>query len=475
MNIITGKHLSRRTFLRGASASVALPLLDAMAPAGKAWAAPQRPEQFARLVCIEESMGVAGSSDWGDARHLFAPAKTGRDFELAADSQLKPLERFREHLTIVSNTDCRSAEASRAEEIGGDHDRSTAVFLTQARPKQTQGSDIFLGTSLDQLHAQRFGRETVLPSLELCIEGIDRGGGCAYNYHCAYTTSLAWASPNQPLPAIREPRVVFERLFGAGDTAEDRAARRRTDRSMIDWIATEVARLRKTLGALDRVALDEYVEHIREIERRIQLVEARNTSGAERELPEAPSGVPDSFEEHMQLMFDLQVLALQTDLTRVITFKTGFDQSNRTFPESGTTKSVHGASHHGNVPEDIMDFNRINTYRLGQLAYFLDKMRATVDGDASLLDKTAIIWGSPMADGNLHNHRRAPLLVLGGANGALEGGLHLRAPEGTPMANAFVSLMQKIGHPEMTTFGDSDGVFPLDLAGETATGAGGAG
>ncbi|MXW36753.1 MAG: DUF1552 domain-containing protein, partial [Acidobacteria bacterium] len=203
-----------------------------------------------------------------------------------------------------------------------------------------------------------------------------------------------------------------------------------------------------------------------------QLVEARNTSGEEREMPEAPSGVPDSFVEHMQLMFDLQLLALQTDLTRVITFKTGFDQSNRTFPESGTTKSVHGASHHGNVPEDIMDFNRINTYRLGQLAYFLEKMRDTMEGDASLLDKTAIIWGSAMADGNLHNHRRAPLLLLGGANGALEGGLHLRAPAGTPMANALLSLMRKIGHPEMDSFGDSDGVFPLDLPDAAATAGG---
>lgn len=189
-------------------------------------------------------------------------------------------------------------------------------------------------------------------------------------------------------------------------------------------------------------------------------------------MPEAPSGVPDSFEEHMQLMFDLQLLALQTDLTRIITFKTGFDQSNRTFPESGTTKSVHGASHHGNVPEDIMDFNKINTYRLGQVAYFLEKMRDTVEGDASLLDKTAIVWGSPMADGNLHNHRRAPLLLMGGANGALEGGVHLRAPDGTPMANAFVSLMRKIGHPEMATFGDSDGIFPLEFTGEAAPGSG---
>ena len=177
----------------------------------------------------------------------------------------------------------------------------------------------------------------------------------------------------------------------------------------------------------------------------------------------------------MRLMFDLQLLALQADLTRVITFKTGFDQSNRTFPGSGTTKSIHGASHHGNVAEDIMDFNRINTYRLGQVAYFLEKMRDTVEGDASLLDKTAVVWGSPMADGNLHNHRRAPLLVLGRANGALEGGVHLRAPDGTPMANAFVSLMRKIGHPEMASFGDSDGLFPLDFTGEAAPGGSGTG
>jgi len=469
MAFITGKHLPRRTFLRGAGASVALPFLDAMVPAalrGRAWAGttpePEMPSSFTRLVCIEESMGVAGSSDWGDSQHLFAPAEVGREYELVATSELKPLEEFREYMTIVSNTDCRAAEAFRAEEIGGDHDRTTAVFLTQAHPKQTQGSDLDLGTSIDQLHAQRFGRDTALPSLELCIEGIDRGGGCAYNYHCAYTTSLAWASPERPLPAIREPRVVFERLFGAGDTPEDRAARRQTNRSMIDWIATELSRLKRTLSAADRAALDEYTEHIREIERRIELVEARNTKGEEREMPEAPSGVPDSFEEHMQLMFDLQVVALRSDLTRVITFKTGFDQSNRTFPESGTTKSIHGASHHGNVPADILDFNKINTYRISQLDYFLKRMRDTVDGDASLLDKTAIVWGSAMADGNLHNHRRAPLLLLGRANGALEGGQHLRAPEGTPMANVFVSLMQKIGHDEMTTFGDSTGAFPLE-------------
>jgi hypothetical protein len=272
MKFITGTHLSRRTFVRGMGTTVALPFLDAMVPAGRPWQDPSQAAEHTRLVCIEESMGCAGGSDWGDARNLFAPAGVGRGFEFGPDSQLKPLEEFRDHLTIVSNTDCRMAEPYRAEEIGGDHDRSTAVFLTQAHPKQTQGSDLYLGTSLDQLHATRFGRDTVLPSLELCTESIDRGGGCAYNYHCAYTTSLAWASPNQPLPAIREPRAVFEQLFGAGDTPEDRAARRRTDRSMLDWIVTEVARLRTSLGAVDRVAMDDYLEHVREVERRIQVV-----------------------------------------------------------------------------------------------------------------------------------------------------------------------------------------------------------
>ncbi len=477
MGFITGKHLSRRAFIGRMGAGVALPFLSAMVPAGRTWAASSEATPT-RLVCIEESMGCAGGSDWGDARYLFAPKGTGRDFTLAADSQLKPLEAYRDYLTIVSNTDCHMADPFNADQIGGDHDRSTAVFLTQAHPKQTQGSDIHIGTSLDQLHAQRFGQDTVLPSLELCIEEIDRGGGCAYNYHCAYTTSLAWASPSQPLPAIREPRAVFQRLFGAGDTEKDRSDRRRTDRSMLDWMVSEVERLSSSLGALDRVALDEYLQHIREVERRIQLMEARTLSGesgesgGRGEMPEAPSGIPDSWEEHMQLMFDLQVLALQTDMTRVITLKTGFDQSNRTFPRSGTTKSIHGASHHGNVADDIMDFNKINTYRLGAVAYFLEKMKNTVDGDGSLLDKTAIVWGSPMGDSNLHNHLRCPLLLMGHANGALAGGLHVRATEGTPMANAFVPLMQGMGH-EMESFGDSNGSLDLTVPrGVASTGGG---
>ena len=406
MEFITGKHLPRRTFIRGAGAAVALPFLDAMVPAGRPWRDPTRQAAFTRLVCIEESMGAAGSNEWGDTQHLFSPAQVGRGFDFSPTSQLAPLEEFRDYMTIVSDTDCRMAEAYNADEIGGDHDRSTGVFLTQSHPKQTQGSDLFLGTPLDQLHARRFGRDTALPSLELCLEGIDRGGGCAYNYHCAYTTSLAWSSPTQPLPAIREPRVVFEQLFGAGDSPADRADRLRTNRSLLDFVASGLADLKRELGVVDRQALDQYTTHIRELERRIGLVEAQNNSGEERQMPEAPSGIPDRWEDHMRLMFDLQVLALQADLTRSITFKTGFDLQNSVFPDSGTNKSFHGASHHGNVPSAVREFNIINTHRLSQMAYFLEKMKNTMEGDASLLDKTAIVWGSPMGDPNLHNHRR---------------------------------------------------------------------
>ena len=256
---------------------------------------------------------------------------------------------------------------------------------------------------------------------------------------------------------------MFEQLFGSGDSPADRASRLQTNRSLLDWVASGLADLKRELGAVDRRALDQYTTHIRELERRIGLVEAQNTSGEERQMPEAPSGIPDRWEDHMRLMFDLQVLALQADLTRVITFKTGFDLQNSTFPDSGTNKSFHGASHHGNVHGAIREFNVINTYRLSQMAYFLERMKSTMEGDASLLDKTAIIWGSPMGDPNLHNHRRCPLLLMGHANGALEGNLHLRAPTGTPMANVFVSLMQSMGHDPMQQFGDSTGEFPLSF------------
>jgi len=266
---------------------------------------------------------------------------------------------------------------------------------------------------------------------------------------------------------IRDPRVAFDMLFGAGATASDRAARRETRKSVLDWISDEVERTRRQLGAGDRTRLDRYLDNVREIERRIQAVEAQNRSGEARALPDAPAGVPDSFSEHMHLLFDLQVLALETDMTRVISFKTGRDAQNRVFPESGSNQPFHPASHHGNREERIMEFNKICKYRMSQLAYFLEKMKNTHVEDGSLLDKTLVIWGSPMADPNIHNHRRCPLVLLGRANGALKGNLHLKAADGTPMANVMLTLLRALGVDDMKTFGDSTGEFSFSAPAAT--------
>ncbi len=460
MQFITGKYIARRTFLRGLGATAALPLLDAMVPAGRARSARDALSQPTRLVCIEEVHGLAGCNEWAATQHLFAPATTGKDFEILPESALTSLAPYQEHLTIVSNTDCRMAEAFSTPEIGGDHFRSSAVFLTQSHPKQTQGSDIFVGTSLDQMYAKRFGQDTPLPSMQFCIENLDQAGGCTYNYSCAYTDTISWASPNEPLPMIRDPRVAFDMLFGAGGTPEERAARMASRRSILDWMAGEIATLKRELGAADRLRMDRYLNNVREIERRIAAVEARNTGGDERDMPEAPAGVPDSFSEHMRIMFDLQVLALQTGMTRVISFKTGRDADNRVFPESGSNRPFHPASHHGGRESSILEFNKICQYRVGQLPYFLEKLKNTMDGESSLLDQTMVMWGSPMADANLHNHRRCPLILLGGANGLLEGNLHLKAPDATPMANAMLTALNGLGM-EMDGFGDSTGEFSL--------------
>ena len=468
MQFITGKYIARRTFLRGLGATAALPLLDAMVPAGRARAARDALSQPTRLVCIEEVHGLAGCNEWAATQHLFAPATTGKDFEILPESALTSLAPYQEHLTIVSNTDCRMAEAFSTPEIGGDHFRSSAVFLTQSHPKQTQGSDIFVGTSLDQMYARRFGQDTPLPSMQFCIENLDQAGGCTYNYSCAYTDTISWASPNEPLPMIRDPRVAFDMLFGAGGTPEERAARMASRRSILDWMAGEIATLKRELGAADRLRMDRYLNNVREIERRIAAVEARNTGGDERDMPEAPAGVPDSFSEHMRIMFDLQVLALQTGMTRVISFKTGRDADNRVFPESGSNRPFHPASHHGGRESSILEFNKICQYRVGQLPYFLDKLKNTMDGESSLLDQTMVMWGSPMADANLHNHRRCPLILLGGANGLLEGNLHLKAPDATPMANAMLTALNGLGM-EMDSFGDSTAEFPLTAVSPAST------
>ena len=462
MNFVTGKQIPRRTFVKGVGASMALPFLDAMIPAGRVWSKALPEADPTRVIAIEMVHGAAGCNEWGATQNLWSPAQVGRDFDLAP-SALSPLESFRDYLTIISNTDVKMAEAFEPPEIGGDHFRSSAVYLTQSHPKQTRGSDLYAGTSFDQLCAQRFGQETSIPSMQLCIEPVDQSGGCAYGYACAYTDSISWASPSEPLPMIRDPRVAFEMLFGAGGTPEERAARRKTNKSILDWITEEIAFLRKDLGPTDHARLDRYLDNVRELERRIQAIEAQNRSGESRELPEAPAGVPDSFEEHVKLMFDLQALAFASDVTRVFSFKTGRDASGRVYPESGTDRPFHGASHHGGREEAILEFFKINKYHTSLLPYLLNNLASLEEADGNLLDNTMIIYGSPMADGNLHNHRRCPLIVLGGGGGHNPGNLHLKAPDGTPMANVMLSLLHDLGVDDLENFGDSSGEFSLSM------------
>ncbi|MFN8059690.1 MAG: DUF1552 domain-containing protein [Vicinamibacterales bacterium] len=457
--------LSRRTALKGLGVGLSLPLLDAMLPTGRAFAqAARRPT---RLVAIEMVHGSAGSTAFGLKKHMWAPAQAGTRFDLAPTS-LRSLEPYRQYLTIVSNTDVRNAEAFAAPEIGADHFRTAAVFLTQAKPKQTQGSDVHAGTSLDQIFAAQFGQDTPIPSMQLCIENVDQAGGCSYNYSCVYTDTISWASPTRPLPMIRDPRVVFDQLFGEGATPEARRRRRTDDRSILDWVTESVRDLEGRLGASDRARLDSYLNDVREIERRIQKVEASNTSGEPRELPGAPVGVPDSFEEHVRLMFDLQAVAFASDVTRVFSFKMGRDVSNRVYAPSGSTTAFHTASHHLEREERITDFQKINTYHVGMLPYFLDKLAQTPELGGNLLDDAVVVYGSAMGNSNLHNHKRCPLILLGRGGGALAGNRHVRAADGTPMANALLAVLRRLG-VSLDEFGDSTAVMDLDAVADSAS------
>ena len=456
---LTKKHLSRRTVLRGMGVTMAMPLLDAMIPAHAlpAQAAMASPT---RLAAIEMVHGSAGATKVGIERNLWSPSAAGSDFDLTPTSLL-PLDPMREHLTIVTNTAVRNAEAFTLGETGGDHFRASATFLTQAHPKQTEGSDVYVGTSMDQLYAQQFGQETAIPSMQLCIENVDQSGGCAYGYACVYTDTISWAAPTEPLPMVRDPRVAFDLLFGAGGSPEERSNRRRTDQSILDWITSEVAKLQQSLGPSDRHRLNEYLEDVREIERRIQKIEAQNTSGAPRDLPEAPIGVPDSFREHVEVMFDLQALAFMSDLTRVFSFKMGRDAYGRVYPESGTTRGFHPASHHGEREDRVLEFAKINTYHVSLIPYFLEKLKNTPDGDASLLDRTMVVYGSPMGNSNIHNHKRCPLFLAGHANGHLKGNQHVITEDRTPMANVMLTLLHKLGRDDLESFGDSTGTLSI--------------
>ena len=455
---ITKKHISRRTVLRGMGVAVSLPLLESMLPAQTPMSqtAANAP---ANLAAIEIVHGAAGSSPYGIEKNLWAPVAEGNEFDLAPSS-IRPLEDHRDYLTIVSNTDVRNAEAFVLSEVGADHFRSSAVFLTQSKPKMTTGSDVYAGTSWDQMHAQKFGQDTPVPSIQLAIEPVDVMGGCVYGYSCAYRDTISWASPSDPLPMTRDPRMVFDQLFGSGATAEERAARRQTDRSILDWITHEVARFKEDLSTSDRTRLTEYLDDIREIERRIQKIEEYNASGMARELPDAPVGVPDSVDEHIRIMYDLQALAFAAGVTRVSSLKLSKDATGRVYPESGNRSGFHGQSHYGSAPERIEAFAEINTYHVSLLAYFVDKLKSMPDGDGNLLDHSLVIYGSPMGNSSVHNHKRCPLIYIGHANGALRGNLHVNAEAGTPMANAMLPVMRRMGL-EIESFGDSNGELTL--------------
>ncbi len=450
---ITKKHLSRRAVLRGMGVTLGLPLLDSMVPAqtptAKTAAAPRT-----RLTCIEMVHGAAGSTADGTDKHYWSPAKEGSDFEIS--QTLEPLAPFRDYLTIVSDTDLHPATAWSAAEEGADHFRSSAVYLTASHPKMTEGSDYYAGTSIDQLYAQHFGQDTPLPSIQLCIEYVDASGACDYHYACVYADTISWASPTDPLPMVIDPRMAFENLFGEGGTPAERAARQRVNRSILDWISHDVARLKRNLGPSDCRRLDAYLDDVREVERRIQRIEQYNASGATRALLGAPLGVPDSYDEHVKLMCDLQALAFMTDVTRISAFKMSRDVSTRVFAESGVKAPFHPASHHQENPAKIADFAKINHYHVTLVSYFLNKLKNTPDGDGNLLDHSMVLYGSPMGDGNVHNHKRVPIVLAGHANGQLKGDLHVRCKDGTPMANILLTMLHKLG-VDVDRFGDSTG------------------
>jgi len=450
---ISKKYLSRRTLLRGMGVTMALPLLDSMVP-GQTPIAKTAAAGKARLCCIEMVHGAAGSTAEGSNKHYWSPEKEGSDFEWS--QTLEPLKDFRDYITIVSDTDLHPATAWSAAEEGADHFRSSAVYLTAAHPKMTEGSDYYVGTSIDQLYAQQFGQDTPLPSIQLCIEAVDASGACDYGYACVYADTISWTSPTTPLPMTLDPRQAFENLFGDGRTPEERAKRMKTNRSILDWISQDVAKLQRNLGPSDRHRLNQYLDDVREIERRIQRIEKYNMSGEARALPAAPLGVPDSYEEHVKLMFDLQALAFMTETTRVSAFKMSRDVPGRVFKESGINVPFHPCSHHGEQPAKVAEFAKVNRYHVSLIPYFLEKLKNTPDGDGNLLDHSLIMYGSPMGDGSVHNHKRVPVFLAGHAGGTIKGNVHTRCADGTPMANIMLTMLHRLG-VKVETFGDSTG------------------
>jgi len=434
--------LPRRTFLRGLGATVALPLLDAMVPALTAEArTAARPVRRLGFIYIPNG---AVMQEW-------TPAETGPGFALSRI--LQPLEPYREQLTVVSGL-----AHGQAEPLGdgnGEHSRASSTWLNGVHPKQTEGSDVRAGTTADQLAAQHIGRDTPLPSLELAIDLDGLVGNCENGYSCVYLNTVAWRSPTTPLPMENNPRVVFERLFGDGGTTEQRVAEMRRDRSILDSVTDDLANLERSIGAGDRARLDQYLDSIRALERRITLSEAQS---ADAELPALarPVGIPDDFEDHVRLMYDLVSLAWQADITRVFTFMLGRELGGRTYPHLGVPDPHHGLSHHRNDPEKLDKLARINTYHVGLFTHLLESLRQAPDGGGSVLDHSMVMYGGGLGDSNDHAHFDLPEIVVGGGAGRLKGGRHLLYPKDTPVNNLLVSMLDKVG-VSAGNFGDATG------------------
>lgn len=444
--LITKKSLPRRTVLRGLGATIALPFLDGMTPA---FAAARESQAVRRLGAIYVPNGM---NIW-----QWTPEAEGAAFDLTPI--LQPLAPFRDQVVLLSGMANKEADGLPGEGTG-DHSRSQAAFLTGAHAKKTEGADIRAGMSVDQIVARELGRDTQLASLELSLESVPLAGGCEDAYSCAYSGTIAWRSATTPLPMEANPRTVFEQLFGSNEST-DRATRLRRiqrDRSVLDAVGGELADLKRRLGVPDQRKLTEYVDAVRDIERRIQLAEEQ----IDRDLPEVvrPRGIPETFDAHATLMFDLMALAYQTDLTRVCTFLMGREKSTQTYPEIGVPEPHHPVSHHQKQPEMMAKLAKINTYHIQMFAHLLEKLRSTQDGDGSLLDHVMIVYGAGMSNSDNHFHHDLPILVAGGGTGQITGGRHLRLPYDTPLANLHLTLIDKMGIP-VERFGDSEGKIGL--------------
>ena len=440
--IIRKLAIPRRTFLRGAGATVALPLLDAMVPALSA--------QSTTAAAPVRRLGFVYIPN-GAVMQQWTPAETGSGFALSPI--LQPLAPYKDQLTVV--TGLAHGQAEPLGDGNGEHSRASATWLNGVHPKQTEGADVQAGMTADQIAAAGLGQDTPLPSLELAIDLDGLVGNCENGYSCVYLNTVAWRSATTPLPMENNPRVVFERLFGDGGTTEQRVAEMRRDRSILDSVTDDLATLEREVGGGDRARIDQYLDSVRALERRIQLAEAQSVTV---ELPDLdrPVGIPGTYEDHVKLMFDLLALAYQADLTRVFTFMLGRELGGRTYPHLGVPDPHHGLSHHRNDPEKLDKLARINTYHMGLFAHFLENLQSTSDGDGSLLDHSMVMYGGGLGDSNDHAHFDLPELVVGGGGGRLRGGRHLRYPKDTPVNNLLVSMLDKAGLPA-ERFGDATG------------------